>query len=71
MRSGGARWRRGNEPYGRFIRGLVSEAEPASLHLPAACRRWRSGMSEVYEIACVTATGAQARAAADRSPARR
>ena len=71
VRSGGGRWQRGNEPYGTFIRGMVSAAEPASLHLPVACRRWRSGMSEVYDIACVTATGARARAAADRSPAAR
>jgi hypothetical protein len=71
IRSGGARWRRGNEPYGTFIRGLVSEAEPASLQLPASCRRWRQGMSEVYDIACVTASAGRARAAADRAPGAR
>jgi hypothetical protein len=58
MRSGGARWRRGNEPYGAFIRGLVSDGEPASLHLPARCRRWRQGAGEIYDIACVTAEDA-------------
>jgi hypothetical protein len=56
VRTGGGRWRRGNEPYGTFIARLVSGAGPASLHLPAGCRRWRAGMSEVYDIACVAAT---------------
>jgi hypothetical protein len=39
--------------YGRYVRRLLRTGEPAVLHLPAACRRWRLGAAEVYDIACV------------------
>ena len=51
----GARWRPRQLPYGRYVHALLREGEPASLRLPAACRRWRHGRAEVYDIACVTA----------------
>jgi hypothetical protein len=51
----GARWRRGQLPYGRYVRELVSAGEPAVLHLPASCRRWQHGSDEVYDIACIGA----------------
>jgi hypothetical protein len=49
----GVRWRRRKLPYGRFVRRLAAAAEPASLHLPAACRRWKHGADEVYDIPCI------------------
>jgi hypothetical protein len=49
----GGSWRHGDAPYGRFILKLLRRGEPAVLHLPPACRRWRSGPSEVYDIACI------------------
>ena len=49
----GVRWRRGRLPYGRFVRRLVAAAEPAVLRLPAACRTWRRGPVEVYDVRCV------------------
>jgi hypothetical protein len=59
---GGARWRSGKLPYGRFVRRLLSAGEPAVLRLPAPCRRWRHGAEEVYDVACLAA-GTQAAAA--------
>lgn len=50
----GTRWRAGQLPYGRFVRGLVRHEEPAVLHLPASCRRFQRGPVEVYDIACVS-----------------
>jgi len=52
----GVRWRPRQLPYGRFVRALVREGEPAVLHLPAPCRRWRHGSDEVYDIACLSAS---------------
>jgi hypothetical protein len=49
----GGRWRAGDEPYGTFIRGLLRSGEPAVLHLPRACRRWRNAVSEIYDIGCI------------------
>ena len=53
MTHDGGRWARGDEPYGTFIRTLLRSGEPAVLHLPAACRSWRNGPSEVYDIGCI------------------
>jgi hypothetical protein len=53
MATGGGRWRRGDAPYGAFIRGLLTSGEPAVLDLPAECRRWQNGVSEIYEIDCI------------------
>ena len=67
MTHDGGRWRHGDEPYGTFIRQLLRRGEPAVLHLPAACRRWRRGPSEVYDIGCVAASSRPPpRHAADR-----
>jgi hypothetical protein len=52
----GVRWRPRQLPYGRFVRALVREGEPAVLHLPAPYRRWRHGSDEVYDIACLSAS---------------
>ena len=49
----GERWRRWQRPYGRYVRDLLSTGTPASLHLPAPCRRWRRGGEAVYEIDCL------------------
>jgi hypothetical protein len=49
----GARWRLRQLPYGRYVHDLLREGEPASLRLPAACRQWRRGPVEVYDLACV------------------
>ena len=49
----GNRWRPGQVPYGRFVRQLVRTGTPAVLSLPAACRRWRHGSDEVYDIRCI------------------
>jgi hypothetical protein len=49
----GARWRGGELPYGRFVRGLVRSGRPASLSLPADCRTFVRGPVEVYDIACI------------------
>ena len=51
--SGGGRWRHGDAPYGAFVSQLLRSGEPAVLHLPAACRRWRNESSEVYDIRCI------------------
>jgi hypothetical protein len=51
----GTRWRPGQLPYGRFVRGVVRAGEPAVLNLPAACRRWSHGTDEVYDIPCIAA----------------
>ena len=48
----GRRWRRSEQPYGRFVRRLVS-SEPAVLALPASCLRFKRGPNEVYDIRCV------------------
>ena len=56
MAGGGVRWRAGQLPYGRYVRRLVAEGEPAVLHLPEACRRWQKGQAEVYDIGCIAAT---------------
>jgi hypothetical protein len=57
MTSNGGHWREGDAPYGRFIQGLLRGGEPAVLHLPAECRRWRGGESEVYDIGCIADRG--------------
>ena len=54
----GARWRPRQLPYGRYVHDLLREGEPASLRLPAACRPWRRGPVEVYDIACVSSRAA-------------
>jgi hypothetical protein len=61
MAGGGVRWKRGELPYGRYVRGLLADGEPAVLSLPVACRRWKLGPAEVYDIGCI---GASARAVA-------
>jgi hypothetical protein len=53
------RWKRRELPYGRYVRRLLADGEPAVLQLPVACRRWQLGPAEVYDIGCV---GASARA---------
>jgi Predicted membrane protein (DUF2079) len=58
---GGRRWRPTEEPYGRYVRRLVSAGEPAVLRLPASCRRWRNGPVEVYEIGCIAGTSSTTR----------
>lgn len=55
LEPGGNRWRFQKLPYGRFVRRLVNAAEPAVLRLPPACRRWRHGSQEVYDIPCIAA----------------
>lgn len=54
----GGRWRAGLLPYGRYVRGLLGEGEPASLRLPAVCRTFARGAVEVYDIACVSSSAA-------------
>ena len=49
----GGSWRPRQLPYGRYVHTLLRRGEPASLRLPRACRRWRHGLAEVYDIACV------------------
>jgi hypothetical protein len=53
---GGRRWRPTEEPYGQYVRRLVSAGEPAVLRLPSSCRRWRNGPVEIYEIGCIAGT---------------
>ena len=53
MADGGVRWRGGQLPYGRYVRRLLREGEPAVLDLPLACRRWHLGGAEVYDIRCI------------------
>ena len=53
LAGGGVRWKGGEQPYGRYVRRLLSRGEPAVLSLPAACRRWRLGPAEVYDIRCL------------------
>jgi hypothetical protein len=52
----GAGWRPRRLPYGRFVPDLLRTGEPATLRLPAACRKWRHGSAEVYDIACISHT---------------
>jgi hypothetical protein len=59
MAGEGVRWKRGEQPYGRYVRRLLDDGEPAALNLPVACRRWQLGPAEVYDIGCI---GASARA---------
>ena len=66
LQPGGSRWRGGRLPYGRFVRQLVSGAEPAVLHLPAACRRWQHGLEAVYDIRCISDQAEQPGAANTR-----
>jgi hypothetical protein len=54
--AGGAGWRPRRLPYGRYVHDLLREGEPASLRLPAACRQWRHGSAEVYDLACISHT---------------
>jgi hypothetical protein len=54
----GARWDPRRLPYGRFVHDQLRSGEPASLRLPAACRQWRRGPAEVYDIACIVSTTA-------------
>lgn len=56
LANGGARWRGRELPYGRYVRRLLRHGEPAVLHLPSACRRWRLGPAEVYDIDCIGRT---------------
>jgi hypothetical protein len=58
---GGVRWRGGELPYGRYVRQLLRGGEPAVLHLPVDCRRWRLGPAEVYDIGCISYRAATAR----------
>ena len=51
----GVRWHPWQDPYGKYVRALLRSGEPAVLHLPPACRRWRLGAAEVYDIACIAA----------------
>ena len=51
----GGHWRHGHAPYGAFVSRLLGAGEPAVLHLPARCRRWRNQSSEVYDIRCIAA----------------
>jgi hypothetical protein len=49
-------WSRRAQPYRSFVKRLVrGDREPASLHLPASCRRFASGHDAVYDLACITA----------------
>jgi hypothetical protein len=48
-----ARWPGDRQPYGRLVTGLLRSAEPAVLHLPARCRRWRHGAQAVYDLRCL------------------
>jgi hypothetical protein len=57
MAAKSGRWKEVDAPYGRFIHGLLRGGEPAVLHLPAACRRWRSAQSEIYDIRCIADRG--------------
>jgi hypothetical protein len=40
---------------GQFVRRLLRSGEPAVLHLPASCLRWKRGANEVYDIRCIRA----------------
>jgi hypothetical protein len=60
LADGGVRWRGNELPYGRYVRQLLRAGEPAVLHLPVACRRWRRGGAEVYDISCIASTRAVA-----------
>jgi hypothetical protein len=62
----GARWRRRQQPYGRFVRQLVGSGRPAVLSLPAACRRFQRGPVEVYDIGCISQPGVAAGGPAPR-----
>jgi len=55
----GQRWHPWQDPYGRYVRTLLRSGEPAVLHLPAACRRWKLGSAEVYDIACIASWSAR------------
>ena len=59
MNGGGVRWKGGEQPYGRYVRQLLSRGDPAVLSLPEACRRWQLGPAEVYEIRCLSAVAVQ------------
>jgi hypothetical protein len=50
----GDRWHPWQDPYGKYVRQLLSEGEPAVLDLPRECRVWSLGPSEVYDIACIS-----------------
>jgi hypothetical protein len=56
----GSRWRRTSRPYGAFVRRLLRSGPPATLELPAACRRWKRGPDEVYDIRCIARVSAAA-----------
>ena len=47
------RWPGGRRPYGALVQDLVRGGEPASLHLPARCRRWHHGAQAVYDLRCL------------------
>jgi hypothetical protein len=49
----GVRWRGEKEPYGRYVRDLLSAGEPAVLRLPVACREFVNGPVEVYDVRCI------------------
>jgi hypothetical protein len=53
LRGDGVRWHGREQPYGAFVRRLARAGPPASLSLPAACRRFQRGPVEVYDIACI------------------
>jgi hypothetical protein len=69
LADGGVRWRGGELPYGRYVRQLLRGGEPAVLHLPLACRRWRRGDAEVYDIRCI-ASGSAGEAVAESGETR-
>jgi hypothetical protein len=61
LTGGGARWRGGSLPYGRYVRRLVRHGRPASLSLPVACRTFVRGPVEVYDIGCLGGRPAELR----------
>jgi hypothetical protein len=52
--AGHGRWNGRAQPYGPFVGRTARSGTPASLDLPASCRRFRDGSNEVYDIACLT-----------------
>jgi hypothetical protein len=55
MTPAGRRWPERRLPYGPYVRELLRGGEPATLRLPASCRRWARGAEEVYDIRCIRA----------------
>jgi len=46
-------WPASRLAYGRLVTRLLRTGEPAVLHLPSRCRRWRHGAQAVYDIRCI------------------